>query len=70
MRYLLFLLSIIYGFITSTRNFLFDIGILKSQVYNTPIICIGNLEVGGTGKTPLSIEIYSILSTCLMTLII
>ena len=52
MRYLLFPLSFIYGSITAMRNLLFDYGILKSQSYIIPIICIGNLSVGGTGKTP------------------
>ena len=52
MRYLLFPLSFIYGSITAMRNLLFDYGIFKSKSYTIPIICIGNLSVGGTGKTP------------------
>jgi len=52
MRYLLFPLSFVYGSITTIRNLLFDYGIFKSKTYNIPIICIGNLSVGGTGKTP------------------
>ena len=45
-------LSWLYGIGVSFRNFLFDVGILKSQTYNTPVISVGNLTVGGTGKTP------------------
>ena len=52
MRYLLFPLSFIYGSITSIRNLLFDYGIFKAKSHPIPIICIGNLSVGGTGKTP------------------
>ena len=52
MRYLLFPFSITYSCITAFRNLLFDYGILKSHIYNIPIICIGNLSSGGTGKTP------------------
>jgi tetraacyldisaccharide 4'-kinase len=52
LRYLLFPFAILYGIITSTRNFLYDKGVLKSHIYNIPIIAVGNLSVGGTGKTP------------------
>lgn len=51
-RLLLFPLSLFYGTITAIRNFLFDINILKSFEFNVPIIAVGNLSVGGTGKTP------------------
>jgi tetraacyldisaccharide 4'-kinase len=52
LRYLLFPFSILYGIITSIRNFLFDKGFLKSYFFDIPIIAVGNLSVGGTGKTP------------------
>lgn len=52
LRKILFPFAILYGFITGIRNFLFDIGILKSYSYDIPIIAVGNLSVGGTGKTP------------------
>lgn len=52
LRKLLFPFAILYGLITSIRNFLFDKGILKSYSFNLPIIVVGNLSVGGTGKTP------------------
>lgn len=52
LRKILFPFAILYGFITSIRNFLFDKGILKSYSFDTPIIAVGNLSVGGTGKTP------------------
>ncbi len=52
LRKILFPFAILYGFITSVRNFLFDKGILKSYSFDIPIIAVGNLSVGGTGKTP------------------
>jgi len=52
LRKILFPFAILYGIITSIRNFLFDIGILKSYSFDVPIIAVGNLSVGGTGKTP------------------
>ena len=52
LRILLFPFAILYGFITSIRNFLFDKGILKSTSFSVPVIAVGNLSVGGTGKTP------------------
>ena len=45
-------LSWIYGLGVGLRNTLFDNGILKQKEYPIPIICVGNLTVGGTGKTP------------------
>ncbi|MBF7090554.1 tetraacyldisaccharide 4'-kinase [Flavobacterium sp. ALJ2] len=52
LRKILFPFAILYGIITSIRNFLFDKGILKSTSFDVPIIAVGNLSVGGTGKTP------------------
>ena len=52
LRFLLFPFALLYGCITTIRNFLFDKGILKSYAFNLPIIAVGNLSVGGTGKTP------------------
>ena len=51
-RYILFPIAIIYGGITLFRNFLYNKNIFKSSEFDLPIICIGNLSMGGTGKTP------------------
>ena len=53
LRKLLFPFSIVYDAVTTLRNFFFDIGIFKSKNYAIPLIAVGNLNVGGTGKTPM-----------------
>jgi tetraacyldisaccharide 4'-kinase len=54
LRYLLLPFSMLYGLVVILRNKLFDIGILKSESFDLPVICIGNLAVGGSGKTPVT----------------
>lgn len=45
-------LSWVYGSVMSLRNRMFDIGMLKMQEFPVPVVVIGNIAVGGTGKTP------------------
>ena len=47
------LIYIVINFIKNINN--------KPKKFNIPIICVGNIYIGGTGKTPLAIEIYKIL---------
>jgi len=51
-RFFLFPFSLIYLLITSLRNLAYDWGIFKSYYIPKKSICVGNLSVGGTGKTP------------------
>lgn len=51
-RKILFPFAILYDAITAIRNVLFDKGVLKSTKFEIPLITVGNLSVGGTGKTP------------------
>ena len=49
---LLIPISWLYGLVVGIRNRLFDMGVLKSKSYDIPVISVGNITVGGTGKTP------------------
>ena len=51
-RKLLYPISIVYGLITSIRNYLYDNAVFEVNQFDTPTIVVGNLSVGGTGKTP------------------
>lgn len=53
LRNLLLPFALLYGGITWTRNMLYNSRILKSTSYDLPVICVGNLNVGGTGKSPM-----------------
>ena len=62
LRKLLFPFSLLYFAITSIRNFLYNKGILTSQDYPKPIIVVGNLNTGGTGKSPMTMLLIESLS--------
>jgi tetraacyldisaccharide 4'-kinase len=62
LRLFLFPFSIIYGFVVIIRNKLYDWGILKSVQFDLPVICVGNLVVGGSGKTPVTEYLVHLLS--------
>ncbi|WP_222983550.1 tetraacyldisaccharide 4'-kinase [Flagellimonas meishanensis] len=53
LRLLAFPISVIYGVVVHARNLLFDVGVFRSRSFDTPVVCVGNLSVGGTGKTPM-----------------
>ena len=53
LRKLLFPFAVLYGWITGFRNILYNKGWLESRDYAIPLVCVGNLTVGGTGKSPM-----------------
>ena len=52
LKIILFPFAVMYGIAVRIRNWLFDTGILKEKEFRIPIIGVGNLSLGGTGKTP------------------
>ncbi|ASU35731.1 tetraacyldisaccharide 4'-kinase [Mucilaginibacter xinganensis] len=54
LRWLLLPFSLIYGLVVIIRNWLYDAGLFKSYRFTKPVISVGNLEVGGAGKSPMT----------------
>lgn len=61
LKYLLLPFSLIYGAVLSLRHFLYDTGILRSIGFDIPVIVVGNLSVGGTGKSPMTMYLANLL---------
>ena len=62
MKFIRRILSWIYTLVVVTRHRLYDWGVLKSYSFDIPIVCVGNITVGGTGKTPTAEFILSSLT--------
>ena len=63
MKILLLPFSLVYGLIAWLRNVCYDLKILKSYNSKLKTIVIGNLQVGGSGKTPMTAYLYWMLSS-------
>ncbi|MFD2516591.1 tetraacyldisaccharide 4'-kinase [Salinimicrobium flavum] len=61
-RKLLYPFSLLYGGVMLLRNKLYDRGIFSSEEYELPVIAVGNLSVGGTGKTPMVEHLITLLA--------
>ncbi|WP_461453372.1 tetraacyldisaccharide 4'-kinase [Mucilaginibacter sp.] len=61
LRLLLFPFSLIYGLVVIIRNWLYDTGLFKSRKFYIPVISVGNLDVGGAGKSPMTEYLVSLL---------
>ncbi len=54
LRWLLFPFSLLYGLVVIMRNWFYDAGFFKSYKFTKPVISVGNLDVGGAGKSPMT----------------
>ncbi len=61
LKIILFPFSLLYSVILRIRHLLYDSGLLKSHSYETPVIGIGNLSLGGTGKSPFTAFLAEVL---------
>ena len=56
-------LSVAYGAVTAMRNKMFDFGVLDQREFDIPVLVVGNIAVGGTGKTPHTEYLINLLRT-------
>jgi tetraacyldisaccharide 4'-kinase len=63
LKLLLFPFAVLYDIVTRVRNHLYDKGLKPSVRFDLPVIGVGNLSVGGTGKTPIIEYLVRLLST-------
>jgi tetraacyldisaccharide 4'-kinase len=61
LRFIGFPFAVLYGLVTGLRNYMYDKGWLESTHYDIPVICVGNLSAGGTGKSPMIAYLVSLL---------
>lgn len=62
-RWYLYPFSVLYSIGIRTRNAMYSLGLFTSTRFRTPIICVGNLSVGGSGKSPMVMYLASMLSS-------
>lgn len=62
LRLLLLPFSVLYGLVTAVRNVFYNKGIFSSVRFSVPVIAVGNLSTGGTGKTPQTEYLIRLLS--------
>lgn len=70
LRLLLFPFSLIYGLVVILRNRAYDTGLLRSGKFHLPVISVGNLSVGGSGKSPMTENLVRLLSNKYKTAIL
>jgi tetraacyldisaccharide 4'-kinase len=63
LKFLLWPFAVLYHLITKVRNYLYDIGHKPSFKFQTVVISVGNLNVGGSGKTPMIEYLVRLLSS-------
>jgi tetraacyldisaccharide 4'-kinase len=69
-RFLLFPISILYGLGVALRNLFFDLGLFKSTKFNIPVIIIGNITLGGSGKSPMTEYLVKLLKNDYVTAVL
>jgi tetraacyldisaccharide 4'-kinase len=60
--FILFPIAVLYDLVTAVRNRLYDLGIKPSSQFEVPVISVGNLAVGGTGKSPMIEHLVRLIS--------